>query len=72
MTVLLRGVGTGETQHHLVSGHEGAKRTVVELFPIICLNASDRTIELGLNERVKGNKRRKNIRLLRKGKLQTK
>jgi hypothetical protein len=45
-----------------MSGHEGAKRAVVKLFPIICLNASDMTIELGLNERVKGNKRRKNIR----------
>ena len=53
-TVLLRSVGTCETEYSAVSSEEGANGEVVKLFSIIGLKGMDGSTELGGDEGEKG------------------
>jgi hypothetical protein len=70
-TILLRGVGTGETKYGAVRREEVANGGVIELFTIIYLESMYRTTKLGGHVCVKGGKGGGDVGLFADRKYQT-
>ena len=61
-SILLRSVRACEAKDNAMAGEERAKRLVVKLTAVVCLERKDRSCKLSLHEGVEGNERGENIR----------